>query len=194
MFRDFLHKYFFQLWYLGNPPWESGITPPELMAFIRDHPPGKAIDLGCGTGTNVITLAQHGWEVTGVDFIPKAIRTGKKKAKKAGVEVKLKVGDVTGLDELGTGYDLVLDIGCYHSLSTRRRKKYRENLKALLKPGGTFLMYAFTPSADDPERGVPDEDIQEMTKFLHLQKRKDGEDVTRASSAWLWFVREAVPS
>jgi cyclopropane fatty-acyl-phospholipid synthase-like methyltransferase len=193
MLRETLRKFAFRLWYLKIPPWESGITPPELMAFIEEHPPGKAIDLGCGTGTNVITLAQHSWAATGIDFIPKAIRAGKKKAQRAGVEVTLKVGDVTDPDELGAGYDLVLDIGCYHSLSPRKRKKYRQNLKHLLKPGGTFLMYAFTPSAEDPKRGVSDEEVREMSKFLHLQKREDGEDVTSASSAWFWFVREAAP-
>ncbi|MGD8455032.1 MAG: class I SAM-dependent methyltransferase [Anaerolineales bacterium] len=193
MLRDFLHKYAFRIWYLKIPPWESGITPPELIDFIRDHRPGKAIDLGCGTGTNAIKLAQHGWESTGVDFIPKAIRKGKEKAQKAGVEVTLKVGDVTDSNILGRDYDLVLDIGCYHSLSPRKRKQYRDNLKQLVKPGGTFLLYAFTPSAEEPNRGVPEDEVWALSNILHLEKREDGEDVTRASSAWFWFVREADP-
>ncbi len=54
----------FNFWYFRKPPWDSGISPPELLEFIRTHPAGKAIDLGCGTGTNVITLAKAGWQVT----------------------------------------------------------------------------------------------------------------------------------
>ncbi|HZD55845.1 MAG TPA: class I SAM-dependent methyltransferase, partial [Anaerolineales bacterium] len=68
-----LRRIFFNLWYYREPPWDTGISPPELLAFIESHPAGQALDLGCGTGTNVITLARNGWQVTGVDFAPRAI-------------------------------------------------------------------------------------------------------------------------
>jgi 2-polyprenyl-3-methyl-5-hydroxy-6-metoxy-1,4-benzoquinol methylase len=45
------------------------------MKFIAETAPGKALDLGCGIGTNAITLAQYGWQATGIDFALKAIRT-----------------------------------------------------------------------------------------------------------------------
>lgn len=61
-------------------PWDTQVTPPEVMEFIARTPPGKAVDLGCGTGTNAITLARHGWRVTGVDFVPKAILAARAKA------------------------------------------------------------------------------------------------------------------
>ncbi|MCK7512216.1 MAG: methyltransferase domain-containing protein [Desulfobacterales bacterium] len=57
----------------GNTPWDTNITPPEVMEFIAETPPGRALDLGCGTGTNAIALARHGWQATGVDFAPKAV-------------------------------------------------------------------------------------------------------------------------
>ena len=62
-----------QLWWnlvyrFGKTPWDTGITPPELRAVVESGqvPPGRALDLGCGTGTNVIYLARHGLEVVGV--------------------------------------------------------------------------------------------------------------------------------
>jgi 2-polyprenyl-3-methyl-5-hydroxy-6-metoxy-1,4-benzoquinol methylase len=88
-------KVIFNLWYFKKPPWDTGVSPPELIGFIATHPPGRALDLGCGTGTNVITLAQHGWQVTGVDFARKAIVMGKRKVRQAGVNADLRVGDVT---------------------------------------------------------------------------------------------------
>jgi len=75
--------------YFGQPPWDTGISPPELLEFIRTHNPGRAIDLGCGTGTNVITLVNAGWDVTGVDFAPRAIKIARRKLSLACVEANL---------------------------------------------------------------------------------------------------------
>src|SRR5574342_1242280 len=119
---NLLRRLTFNLWYYSSPPWDPGISPPELIDFIEKHPltssgqARRAIDIGCGTGTNVITLAQAGWQVTGVDFVPRAIRMAKGKARKAGVEVELLVRDVTDLKGITGPFDLALDIGCFHSL------------------------------------------------------------------------------
>jgi methylase of polypeptide subunit release factors len=73
-----MRKLFFNLAYLQKPVWDTGISPPELLDFIANHNPGRALDLGCGTGTNSITLAKHGWEVTGVDFVKRAINLARR--------------------------------------------------------------------------------------------------------------------
>ena len=77
LFRRLLYN----LWYYFHPPWDTGISPPELMDFIKSHPPERALDMGCGTGTNVITLAQHGWQAMGVDFTRRAIKLGRRKVR-----------------------------------------------------------------------------------------------------------------
>ena len=73
-----------QMYRFGAPRWDTNITPPEVVAVIEGAAPlpaGRALDLGCGTGTNVIYLAQHGWETIGVDFSPVAIQQARQKAK-----------------------------------------------------------------------------------------------------------------
>jgi len=42
----------------GNTPWDTQVTPPEVMELIANTSLGKALDLGCGTGTNAITLSR----------------------------------------------------------------------------------------------------------------------------------------
>ena len=191
MLQKLFNSIFFRFWYMSNPPWDSGISPPELMAFLENHPPGCALDLGCGTATNIITLAERGWEVTGIDFVPKAIRTGRMKAQKAGVQVKLIRGDVSDRKNLQGPYDLVLDMGCYHSLTQEQRQRYRRNLSETMAPGATYMLYAFTNQ--EGGRGdsvIGERDIQGFKEFLTLEKREDGNDRGRVSSSWFWFRKQ----
>jgi cyclopropane fatty-acyl-phospholipid synthase-like methyltransferase len=161
------------------------------MAFIENHPPGRALDLGCGTGTNVITLAQNGWQAYGIDFVPKAIRRAKAKAQQAGVEAAFKVGDVSAPGNFDGPFDLVLDIGCYHVLTDRQRGAYRKNLEKLLAPGGTYMLYTFT-SLDGQQNSsvVSDGDIEAITRIVPLLRRVDGDDRGVRPSAWFWFVNQ----
>lgn len=135
---------FFELSYLlGLKPWDTGISPPELLEFLEGHSPGRAIDLGCGSGTNVVTLAQKGWQVTGIDFSRLAICRARRKARRAGVQAVLLVGDASNLSGVGGPFDLALDIGCYHGLSATQQERYSVGLSQVLRPGGTFLLYGF---------------------------------------------------
>lgn len=175
--------------YLRRPPWDSGITPPELFDFIATHPPGRAIDLGCGTGTNIITLAQNGWRVTGVDFIPKAIRTAKHKTKNANVQADLHVGDVTDLRGINGPYDFALDIGCFHGVDNK--SAYLDELDRLLAPGGHWLMYGFFKPASHLSGSEPAEAALELihARGFSLLSRTDGFDRHDRPSAWFLFQR-----
>ncbi len=184
-----MRRLFFTLAYsLKRPRWDTGITPPELVEVIetRKLPAGRALDLGCGTGTNVIYLAQHGWEAVGVDFISKAIDTARRKSTAAGVKAQFFQGDVTQLDFLQPPFDLVLDIGCFHSLASSRRSAYIAGLRRLLRPGGFFLLYAFKPGA--PIGGLTVNEMLTLFNdgFTNL-KAEDGQGIP---SAWYTFVRK----
>ncbi len=142
-------SFFFRAAYrLGFKPWDSGVPAPELVAFVEGerHPAGKALDLGCGTGTNSIYLARHGWDTTGIDFVPRAVNLAKRKASAANAPVRLLVGDVTRLTELGIGdgYQLLLDLGCFHSIPDAGRDAYVSGATALAAPGATMLLFGFT--------------------------------------------------
>ncbi len=173
--------------YLQKPPWDTGISPPELIEFIATHPPGRALDLGCGTGTNVISLAQHGWQVTGVDFIHKAIALGRRKARQAGVQVDLRRGDVTKLDGLAAPFDLILDIGCFQTLSSESKRDYVQNLTHFLAPQGTYLLYAFFKTAESAKFGLTPADLELLGENLELVQRQDGSERGRRPSAWFTY-------
>jgi SAM-dependent methyltransferase len=180
----------FNFWYFRKPPWDSGISPPELLEFIRTHPAGKAIDLGCGTGTNVITLAKAGWQVSGVDFAPRAIRMAKNKLKRGKIEADLRVGDVTRLDNITGPFDLALDIGCFHSLPRTGKVDYLTQLDRILAPGGSWLMYGFfNPAPLQPGPGLAEAEIDQISSRFTLLSRQNGFDRRERPSAWFLFQK-----
>lgn len=210
--RNFFRRLTFSLWYYFNPPWDSGISPPELLDFIETHPPGKAIDIGCGTGTNAITLAQAGWQVTGVDFVPRAIRMAKNKVRQAGVKAELHVRDATDLKGISGPFDLALDMGCFHSLGNKKAD-YLSELERILAPGGHWLMYGFfNPALRPPGRdkqaqgdashqtgsfgsaqdksGLAEADLELTPASMAQVWRQDGFDKGERPSAWFLFQKE----
>ena len=186
-----LRRLSFNLWYFRDPPWDSGISPPELIEFIQTHPAGKAIDLGCGTGTNVITLARAGWQVTGVDFAVTAIRMAKNKLKTADVHANLRVGDVTKLKDINGPFDLALDLGCFHGLIQQGRLDYLTQLERILAPNGFWLMYGFlTPGTPRSGHGLAEAEIDFISSQLKLVSRRDGFDKRERQSAWFLFQKK----
>jgi len=190
-----LRKLFFLLQYLfGRPPWDTGVSPPELMDFIEGHEPGRALDIGCGTGTNAITLADHGWRVVGVDFIPKAIRTARRKARRAGVgqATTFGVNDVLNLDPGMGPFDLILDIGCFHTFAGGDVTSYAELVEKLAAPGGTLLLYAHMQEGPSDEHGAAEMDILTLQERLDLVHRKDTMEGESRKSVWLTFQKPSV--
>jgi len=185
MFRRIF--YFFS--YLGKPPWDTGTSPPELMEFLQDHLPGHALDLGCGTGTNAITMAKHGWNVTGVDFMARAIRTARKKTTQAGLQIQYMVSDVTRLENLPGPFNLILDIGCFHNLTLQEKRVYQANISRLLSPNGSFLLYGFLKADPNAYRGIDETDMVDLSARLSLVSRTDSADRGR-SSTWLLFCSQ----
>ena len=142
-------KLSFRLLYLfGWTPWDTGVTPPELVDVVEgQHPlePTGAIDLGCGTGTNAVYLACHNWDVTAIDFTPRAVKKARRRVEAAGVKVRLLDGDVTRLDELSVHgpFRLFFDLGCFHGIPLDRRGAYARGITARAEPRALFMLWAF---------------------------------------------------
>lgn len=185
-----LRRLQFILAYFSTPPWDTGISPPELLDFIAQHPPGRALDLGCGSGTNALTLARAGWEVAGVDFVPRAIRTARRKAKDANLHIEFLTADVIRLPRFAAPFDLVIDIGCFHSLG-ERKANYLAQLDALLASGGVWLMYGFlTPAPPLSGPGVAEADLDLLPASLTLLWRQDGTERGERPSAWFAYRKK----
>lgn len=192
---NFLRRLHFDLRYFGSPPWDSGITPPEVFEFIQAHPAGRALDVGCGTGTNVIALAKAGWEVTGFDFAARAIQIAKRKIKQAGIQAELFTDDATRMKNVSGQFDLVLDIGCFHGVPNH--VDYLSQLDRVLAPSGFWLMYGFLSQADPSTRsgratapGIGPADLSRIPALgLTLLSQQIGSDHGAHPSAWFLYQK-----
>src|SRR4051812_29484894 len=110
---------------LGVTPWErAGASAAAHFGQLldreeqeRSRPLGRAVDLGCGTGSHTVELAHRGWDATGIDNVARAVNQAQRKC--AGRPARCIVGDVTALGGSGlpSGVDFFLDVGCFHGLS-----------------------------------------------------------------------------
>ena len=175
----------------GRTPWDTGVTPPEVMAFLSQATAGRALDLGCGTGTNAITLSKKGWQVTGIDFAAQAIAKARRKAAEAHLSIDFRIGDVSDLSTISGPFDFALDIGCLHSLNAARHADYAKGLQRLVRPGGTYMLYAWLPREwKGRRRGISSEAVYALfgDQFDNHQTVLGEEG--GAPTAWYWFTRK----
>ena len=124
--------------------WHREEPPPLLVEAVEaggGH--GRALDIGCGTGVNSIYMAQHGYSVTAVDFIPEALPFGIRRAQKAGVKVNFVAADITKY-EPGAKFCLILDAGCFHGFNGEYRVIYRKKVLEWLAEGGQYVLVHFS--------------------------------------------------
>jgi SAM-dependent methyltransferase len=153
----------FRIFYrVGFTPWDGHPLAQSLRGLIEgssDTPAltaGSALEVGCGTGDCSIYLAQHGWKVTAVDFVAKALDKARVKAVAADVSVNFVQADVTHLSQAGIGTDfpLIVDNGCLHNMSDGDRDAYVREVSALAAPDARLLIVAFVPGGRFGVRGI----------------------------------------
>jgi SAM-dependent methyltransferase len=183
----------------GELPWDEAMPPPEVIEFAPTLTPGRALDLGCGYGRASIFLAGLGWEVDGIDFIPEAIAEAGKRARAAGVNLRLHLASVTDLDFLAGPFDFALDVGCGHVLDAAGLKRYRDHLARLMPAGAYFMMYGRLREGERQENEEGPAGLEEaeflalFAEVFQLEWMERGttqvEEQQAWSSAWFRFRR-----
>lgn len=141
----------------GTEDWDSG--PDEILVDqAKSLTPGRALELGCGTGSNAVWLAMTGWQVTALDYSNVAVEKGRELADRQDVSVEFTVGDASSYQPQGH-FNLIM---CFYiQLSPRQRTRMLSNVLKALAPGGTLLFVGHDRS--DPPHQWSRQDLSTLT-------------------------------
>jgi len=129
----------------GTPPWDIGRPQPAIARLAEANSVrGRVLDVGCGTGENALYLASRGFDVTGVDISPEAIRRATAKSAERGIPVHFEVADVLDLTGRAEAFDTAVDSGVFHVFDDQSRPRYARSVGGVLRTGGRLFIFCFS--------------------------------------------------
>ena len=187
----------------GQTPWDTGITPPEVQEFWREHTElaigGFSLDIGCGTGLNTLFLARQGLRAVGIDLSGQALQQARRRLDAQsqlgpcpeGGAASFVQADVSRLplDRPEAAY--ALDIGCLHSLPDARRAAYAEGVCRVLRERGYYHLYVFDRDQTDGPgaKGMYEGEVASLFgSQMVVVTEEMGVSSTMASRPSRWFL------
>jgi SAM-dependent methyltransferase len=135
----------FESAYAGTPPWDIGRPQPAIMRLAETGQiTGWVLDIGCGTGENLLYLAERGFVAMGIDGAPTAIEKARAKAKRRGLNAQFEVADALNLSIPTRQFDTVIDSGLFHVFSDEDRARFRDSLGRVIRLGGVYFLMCFS--------------------------------------------------
>lgn len=179
-------------------PWDSGSPDPHLVEFVRRHRlvSGKALDVGCGTGTNCLWLAEQGFDVLGIDIAPTAIQQAESKAG-GGAAVRFACLDFLKQDVPDGPFDLIFDRGCFHVFDDAvDRGLFAERVARAMAPAGQWVSIIGSTEGPARDHGPPRRTARDVTDaiepvlaLVELRAVELQLNSTSSAQAWLCVAR-----
>lgn len=131
-----------------------GTRPNDFLASVVDRlPMGRVLCLAEGEGRNAVFLAEQGFEVTAVDSSAVGLAKACKLAGQRGVHIETVVADLTHYEIVPECWDVLVAIFCH--LPPPLRRAVHAQAVAGLRPGGAFVLEAYTPAQLQHGTGGP---------------------------------------
>ncbi len=126
---------------MRGPLWRGPSVSFSFQGFL---PTGaKVLELGCGDGKTLSKLVTSGFNVTGIDVSPNAVKLAQEKV---GGNAKLVLGNVCSLPFPANSFDAVVAVHVFDHLSAKERQKAIREVKRVLKRNGLLFFQGFSKS------------------------------------------------
>jgi SAM-dependent methyltransferase len=185
-------------------PWDSGEPDPTLVATVEAGtiPAGRALEVGCGTGTNALWLSAHGFDALGVDVSPLAIDRARAKMRAGPSGCRFEV--LNFLKDPPEGpFDFVFDRGCFHVFDAPEvRERFAALVAGVLAPDGLWLSLIGSTEGAPRDTGPPRRSardivsaVEPVLEIVELRSIHFDLDLEAPPAAWLCLSRvRAVPA
>jgi len=151
----------------GAPlPWDTGTPDPVLVEMIESRAiaPGNTLEIGCGTGTNAIYLAQYGFDVLGVDISEVAVDRARTRAEG---RCRFEAVDFLAAEPAGGPFEFVFDRGCFHVFDDEGdRARFAQKVAAHLADHGVWLSLIGSTEGAPREQGPPRRSAREVMNAI----------------------------
>jgi len=165
------------MYHAGTPPWDTGQPASELVRIVKEGMlrPGRALELGCGTGADAIFLSRHGFEVTAVDSSPMAIERARLRLEDTSEPVRFVLADAFEFARTAGEFDLIYDAGFYHFIRLDELDRLLDLLWRVTRPGSHYL--TLVGSTEEKVEGGPPQvskreirnELGRLLDFVHLR-------------------------
>jgi SAM-dependent methyltransferase len=127
-----------------NTPWDLAGPSPHFVALLAQKPTflsvGKMAVLGSGRGHDAALFGKTGFDVTGFDYAPGAVKVA---SDLYSAYARFQVADIFALtDPVWSNlpaFDYVLEHTCFCAIPPERRTDYVQAVRHILKPGGYLI-------------------------------------------------------
>jgi SAM-dependent methyltransferase len=174
----------------GELPWHTGEPKPLFVEFVTSGrvQPARALEIGAGTGTNSLYLAERGFEVLGVDVAPLASEQANAKLNGRALPCRFAVLDFLAGAPEGCPFEFIFDRGCFHVLDEpEERAQLAAQVAAALAPGGLWL--SLIGSTEGPPRRSAREVTLAIEPALEIVELRSAEFRAHDVKAWFCLAR-----
>jgi SAM-dependent methyltransferase len=181
----------------GQLPWDTGQPEPVLVEFVTSGRvrPGPTLEIGAGTGTNAIWMAERGFDVLGVDVAPLAVERAHAKIEDRALRCRFAAWDFLAAPPPDGPFQFVFDRGCFHVFDEPdERQRFAAQVAAALAPGGLWLSLVGSTEGPPREIGPPRRFAREITlaiePALEIIELRSAEFRGHGANAWFCLSRQ----
>jgi SAM-dependent methyltransferase len=185
----------------GELPWDTGEPEPLLVEFITSGriEPTRALEIGAGTGTNAIWLAERGFNVLGIDIAPLAIERAIAKLDGRELRCRFAALDILASSPPHGPFQFIFDRGCFHIFDEPEESaRFAAQVATALAPGGLWLSLIGSTEGGPREMGSPQRSACDVAlaiePALAIQERRATEFRDHGAKAWFCLSRRRAPA